>query len=145
MSRTTYSEIHLHITWHVKEGRPLLEDAAERVAHAAIRRKAMETRGVIVHAVNGTPTHVHVALQVPPSVLVSELIGQMKGASSFAVNESGPTQERFAWQIGYGVVSFGTRNLEWVVDYVNKQKQHHAAGTTVDRLERTESEVAEPV
>jgi putative transposase len=142
MSRTTYSEIHLHITWHVKEGRPLLEDAAERVAHAAIRRKAMETRGVIVHAVNGTPTHV---LQVPPSVLVSELIGQMKGASSFAVNESGPTQERFAWQTGYGVVSFGTRNLEWVVDYVNKQKQHHAAGTTVDRLERTESEVAEPV
>lgn len=25
------------------------------------------------------------------------------------------------WQRGYGVVSFGKRNLEWVLDYVRRQ------------------------
>jgi hypothetical protein len=40
------------------------------------------------------------------------------------------------WQTGYGVVSFGTGDLKWVVDYVRNQKQRHSRGRTVDRLER---------
>jgi hypothetical protein len=35
------------------------------------------------------------------------------------------------------VVSFGTRNLEWVKGYVRNQREHHAKGTLQDRLERT--------
>jgi hypothetical protein len=40
------------------------------------------------------------------------------------------------WQAGYGVVSFGTKDLEWVKGYVRDQRKHHARGTTHDRLER---------
>ena len=40
------------------------------------------------------------------------------------------------WQAGYGVVSFGTKDLPWVINYVQNQRQHHAAGTIVDRLKR---------
>ena len=40
------------------------------------------------------------------------------------------------WQTGYGVVSFGTRDLEWVVRYIRNQKEHHRKGTTVERLEK---------
>ena len=36
---------------------------------------------------------------------------------------------------GFGVVSFGKQNLAWVLAYVANQKQHHAAGTAVERLE----------
>ena len=37
---------------------------------------------------------------------------------------------------GYGVVSFGTKDLDWVMKYVLNQKEHHKTGTTSDRLER---------
>lgn len=40
------------------------------------------------------------------------------------------------WQAGYGVVSFGTKDLEWVKAYVRNQKEHHARGTVQERLER---------
>ena len=40
------------------------------------------------------------------------------------------------WQAGYGVVSFGTKDLEWVVRYIRNQKEHHEKGTTVERLEK---------
>jgi hypothetical protein len=40
------------------------------------------------------------------------------------------------WQAGYGVVTFGTRDLDWVKEYVRNQRSHHAAGRTADRLER---------
>ena len=39
------------------------------------------------------------------------------------------------WQGGYGVVSFGTKDLEWVRGYIRNQREHHARGTVVDRLE----------
>jgi hypothetical protein len=42
------------------------------------------------------------------------------------------------WQTGYGVVSFGTKDLPWVVSYVRNQKEHHAKGTIVGRLEKTD-------
>lgn len=32
-----------------------------------------------------------------------------------------------AWQTGYGVVSFGKRNLPWVVDYIRNQREHQLA------------------
>jgi hypothetical protein len=39
------------------------------------------------------------------------------------------------WQRGYGVVSFGTRNLHWARAYVENQREHHARGTLQERLE----------
>jgi hypothetical protein len=49
-----------------------------------------------------------------------------------------PTRNRkiLDWQSGYGVVSFGTRDLEWVVNYIRNQKEHHKRATTVERLEK---------
>jgi len=40
------------------------------------------------------------------------------------------------WQTGYGVVSFGTKDLEWVVNYIRNQKEHHEKRATVERLEK---------
>jgi hypothetical protein len=49
------------------------------------------------------------------------------------------------WQNGYGVVSFGTKDLEWVTAYARNQRQHHAEGKIHERLERISTpEPAEP-
>ena len=36
------------------------------------------------------------------------------------------------------MVTFGTKDLPWVVQYIRNQKQHHASGQVHDRLERIE-------
>jgi len=36
--------------------------------------------------------------------------------------------------------NFGGKDLKWVVNYVENQKEHHRKGTTHDRLERTEGD-----
>ena len=137
MSKTCYSEINLHITWHTKDSLPLLTPDVEPLAHREIRQKIVNTPGVFVHEVGGTETHVHVAITVPPTLTPSDFIGQLKGASSHEVNRQlGMRGTVLQWQAGYGVVSFGTRHLEWVKGYIRDQRQHHARGTTVDRLER---------
>jgi hypothetical protein len=44
--------------------------------------------------------------------------------------------KRLQWQRGFGVVSFGKKQLPWVRAYIRNQKEHHASGSIQDRLER---------
>ena len=137
MSRNYYSEINLHLTWHCKDSSPLLSAHVEPMAHRIIKERLIHTPGVFVHEIGGTETHVHVALTVPPTLTISEFIGQLKGASSHDVNDQFALRGKaLQWQAGYGVVSFGTRDLDWVKQYIRNQREHHASGKAIDRLER---------
>jgi hypothetical protein len=64
----------------------------------------------------------------------------VKGTSSHFINNHVANRKILEWQAKYGVVSFGTRDLPWVVEYVSGQREHHASGKTHARLERTEIE-----
>jgi len=137
MANNYYSEINLHLTWHTKLSRPLLTPDVEAMTFACLREKAAALGDIYIHEIGGTETHIHIALSIEPTVLVSELIGTLKGYSSHEVNRRiGLGRTALQWQTGYGVVSFGTRDLPWVVNYVQNQKEHHAAGRTFERLER---------
>ena len=137
MSRNYYSEINLHLVWHTKASLPLLTPERESAVHRYLRQRLINTAGVYVHEIGGTTNHVHVAVTIPPTVLISDLVGQLKGSSSHELNHSNPTRDKLLeWQAGYGVVSFGTRDVAWVVEYIRNQKEHHARGTVPDRLER---------
>jgi putative transposase len=137
MSRNFYSEINLHIVWHTKESLPLLTRSVEPLVHQSLKRRLIEMPGAFVHSIGGIETHVHLAVTLPPTILISEFIGQLKGGSSHDVNHQGHGNAKLLdWQAGYGVVSFGTRDLEWVKAYIKNQREHHAQGNVHERLER---------
>ena len=134
MAAHVFHEIYLHLTWHTKESRPLITPELEPQVFEFIRARCAQTKGVYLHGINGTPTHVHLALNIEPYVTISELVGDIKGACSFELNKA-HGRKVLEWQRGFGVVSFGKQNLPWVLAYVADQKQHHAAGTALERLE----------
>jgi putative transposase len=137
MSKNCYSEINLHLVWHTKDSLPLLTPTVEPIAHRYLRKRILDTPEVFLHEIGGTENHVHVAVTIPPTLTVSEWIGRLKGGSAHDVNEqSGRNHKVLEWQAGYGVVSFGTRDLDWVVAYIRNQREHHGRGATHDRLER---------
>jgi len=138
MSRRSYSVINLHFVWHVKSSLPIITSEIEPRLHRYIRSYALQTKDPIVHEIGGTETHVHLAVTIPPTLLISEWIGKLKGASSHYVNHQLLNRKVLDWQSGYGVVSFGTKDLEWVVAYIRNQKEHHRNDSPVDRLERIE-------
>lgn len=137
MSRNYYSEINLHIVWHTKNSLPLLTREVEAFTHQRLKTRVVETEGAFVHAIGGTVTHVHLVVTLAPNILISDFIGKLKGGTSHDVNHRGQGNAKLLeWQAGYGVVSFGTRDLDWVVKYVRNQHEHHAQRSVQDRLER---------
>ena len=137
MSNIVHSEINLHFVWHVKQSLPLITEVIEPRLWRFLRSYSLKTDGLIFHEVGGIETHVHIAVTMPPTEKPSEWIGKLKGASSHHVNHELLNRKLLDWQRGYGVVSFGTKDLQWVINYIRNQKEHHAKGTTVERLERT--------
>jgi len=78
-----------------------------------------------VYAIGFMPDHVHVAVSIPPSLAIADVVGRLKGASSHAVNQEHPSTS-FAWQAEYGVLSSGEKSLPDVVAYAENQKARHA-------------------
>src|SRR5215510_1544326 len=112
MPRNVYAEINLHIIWHTKGSLPLLNPAIEARAHHHIRHYVLQTESCLFHEVGGTDNHIHLAVSVPPTLLISEWIGKVKGASSYYTNKEAPNHNKvLEWQTGYGIVSFGTKDL----------------------------------
>ena len=136
MPRNVYSEINLHFVWHTKESRRLIRPETERTIHDFIWNRARAADGVFVHEIGGTTNHVHIAARVPPTIQITGWIGQVKGGSSHDANELPVFSGSFEWQTGYGVVSFGSKDLAWVVSYIRNQKRHHDENTWQERLER---------
>lgn len=137
MSDNYYSEINLHLTWHTKLSRPLLSPSVEPMAWSCLREKAANLGDIMIHEIGGTETHVHLAVSIEPTVTIADMIGVLKGYSAHEVNRrSGLARKVLQWQTGYGVVSFGTKDLPWVVAYIRNQKEHHARAGTFERLER---------
>lgn len=137
MSAHVFSEIFLHFNWHTDGDQPMLTPTVERFVHNFIRNSCRQTDGVYFEEVNGTETHVHLAVRIEPHVTPSKFIGDLKGASSFETNRhfKRPLLE---WQRGYGVVSFNRKQLSFVRDYIQRQKEHHDNNKLVLRLEATE-------
>lgn len=136
MPRNVYWELYYHIVWRTKDSLPLLTDALQPRVHKYLTHRSLETAGAIVHAVGGIEDHVHLVVSLPPTIELAKWIGDLKGSSSHAINHAAIRVGSLAWQTGYGIVSFGKRDLPWVVNYVRTQREHHSTGRAEERLER---------
>jgi putative transposase len=116
----------------------VLMPSVEPVILGFLRSKAIGLGGVLF-ALESMVDHVHMVVAIPPSIAVAKFVGQVKAVASTKYNKSG-MGNAFFWQEEYGAFSFDGKRLPNFIDYVERQKEHHACGTTIPILERTSGE-----
>ena len=137
VNQMPYWQLFYHIVWSTKDRLPLLTPEVEAVIYGFLRSKAIGL-GATLFALNGTVDHVHMVTAIAPAIAVAKFIGQVKGVASTKFNKSGQSANPFFWQEEYGVFSFDGKRLPNYIAYVERQKEHHAQGTTISILERTD-------
>lgn len=131
-----YWNCYYHIVWATKYREPILTPKIQPLIYSAIRQKSGDLRSPLL-ALNSVDDHIHVAVSISPSISVSSWVGFVKGLSAHAINAAFADLEMpFKWQEGYGVVTFGEKNLSFVQDYISKQPIHHAKGGIIPKLEQ---------
>lgn len=131
-----YARLLYHLVWTTKAREPVIDDQIEESITWSFQ-KTCERLHIHLLAVGVTADHVHLAVVIPPPHSLSDVIRQLKGASSHAVNSKSGTGS-FAWQREYAALTFSDRGLADVVAYVSNQKQRHAEDQLISGLERIE-------
>lgn len=85
----------------------------------------VRNKGQKMLAINGMPDHVHILIGMKPSCCVSDLVREIKKASSEFTRQNKKSTSKFQWQEGYGAFSCSHSTLKKVITYINNQKAHH--------------------
>jgi putative transposase len=120
----TYTQIYLQIVFVVK-GRQNLISENNREELQKFISGIVQNRGQKLIAIYCMPDHTHVLVGFKPSISISDLVRDIKAASSKFINEQNWIQGKFNWQEGFGAFSYGHWDLDKVAKYVLNQKEHH--------------------
>jgi putative transposase len=117
----TYSQNVIHVVFSTKDRRKTVpEDFQPRIwAYAA---GVCQKIGILVYAIGGAEDHVHLLIQIPPSLSVSKAVMAIKSNSSRWASEEG---HKFAWQESYGAFSASHSVLPVALQYIQNQREHH--------------------
>jgi REP element-mobilizing transposase RayT len=135
----SYLRLYYHFVWGTFNRAEVITPDLEPRLYGYIRQRCEGMR-VLVHALNGTEDHSHLACSLTATVSVAQFMQKVKGASSHFTNELPELKEHLDWQPGYGALTFSKRDLPRIVAYINNQKKHHREGTLISSLERFEEE-----
>ena len=142
----TYSHIHIQIVFAVKGRANLIkEDFREKVEKYICG--IVSARNQKPLAVYCMPDHTHLLVGMKPNIAISDLVRDIKAASSGYINENKYLPQKFHWQEGFGAFSYAKSQVDNVVKYILNQPEHHKKRTFkeeyIDFLEKFEIEYDE--
>lgn len=125
--RSCYYKLLYHLVFVTKYRKGALgEKMLQRLEE--VYKETCEQMGGELLAFGGEEDHVHLMVSVPPKTAVSNLIGKLKGKSSYVLRKeyakelNGKLWGKHLWSPSYCVVSSGGAALEVVKDYIEQQR-----------------------
>lgn len=140
--RSSYTQLYLHLIWATWDRLPLLSPAIETRVYAAITAKCRELKCVPL-AVGGVEDHVHLLVKFPPTVEIARLVKEIKGSSSHLITHEITPGEFFKWQGAYGAFTCRRDDALTLVEYIERQKEHHQFGKIRKEWEQSAAETKE--
>jgi len=124
----TYHQFYLQTVFAAKYRKAVISNEWKNTLFGVIGNLINEANCKTL-IVNGVEDHVHCFVGLKPVVSVSELMKAVKAKSSKYINDHSLTTQRFEWQEGYGVFSYGQRDVDKIYKYIQHQEEHHKIQT----------------
>ncbi len=86
--------------------------------------------------VGGTADHVHVACRLSKQIFITDMVRDLKRASSAWLKTLSPDFKGFHWQTGYGAFSVSPRHVDTLARYIANQQEHHLGESYQDEIRR---------
>lgn len=127
----TYSQLYVQFVFAVKGRYNLISSEHREELHKYITG-IIQNKGHKMLAIFAMPNHIHIFIGKKPNINESDLVRDIKTASTKFINEKGWTTNKFNWQVGFGAFSYSNSQLDVVINYILNQEQHHRTKTFSD-------------
>ena len=124
----TYSQIYIQVVFAVQNRNALIQPAWEEDLYKYISG-ILTNKGQKLLAINGTSNHIHLFIGMKPSCCLSDLVREIKKSSGNFIKDNRFTRFKFQWQEGFGAFSYSHSQLSEVIQYIERQKEHHRKKT----------------
>ena len=134
LNHSTY-KLQYHIVWGTKARRKWLKDYVKTVLKESLYETCKKYPTLFLHTINTDQDHVHIQIEIPPNIAISDAVGQLKGASSLLIKKKFKfiremyLEKNGIWGVGYFVSSVGL-NEATVKKYIEWQNKKEKPQTT---------------
>ena len=124
LNHSTY-KLQYHVVWGTKYRRKWLKPYVKAALIANLYATCKKYPTLFIQAVNTDEDHVHVQMEIPPSIAIADAVQKLKGLSSIALRKQFKfiremyLEKDGIWSVGYFVSSVGLnegqikRYIEW--------------------------------
>lgn len=120
----TYTQIHIHLIFAVKNRNALIETSWKERLHQYMTGIIQNNEHKVLQ-INSMPDHIHILMGFRPRQSLSSLVQNLKTESSKFISRENLAKFKFEWQEGYGAFSYSKKDLENVISYIKNQEEHH--------------------
>ncbi|MDD5542202.1 MAG: IS200/IS605 family transposase [Acidobacteriia bacterium] len=124
----SFTNLLTHAVFSTKDRIPLIPSDIRPRLHSYMGGIIRRLHGKVI-TIGGTIDHVHLLIQLTPTLALAEAIQKLKANSSRWVNETLHLPTKFAWQEGYAGFSVSMSNVSRVAKYISNQEIHHRKKT----------------
>ena len=124
LNHSTY-KLQYHIVWGTKYRRKWLKPYVKSAFKASLYATCKKYPTLFIQALNTDEDHVHIQMEIPPSIAIADAVQKLKGLSSLALRKQFKfiremyLEKDGIWSVGYFVSSVGLnegqiqRYIEW--------------------------------
>jgi len=123
--RHSVSDLKIHLVCVTKYRRKILTAESLAVIEKSFREVATKM-DFQIQEFNGELDHIHVLIEYPPKLSVSQMVNALKGVSSRRYGQAGypkPYGKEALWSPSYFVSSIGGAPLEILRRYIQNQEK----------------------
>ena len=130
-----FSQLYVMVVFGVKYRLGLIDARWSRQLYGVIGAKLKEL-GSMPIAIGGVNDHVHILFSTLGHRSLSDIIREVKTASSHWINSNRLTVGKFGWQKGSGRFSYSKGEVDAVKNYILNQPKHHQSISFQQEMDR---------
>ncbi|MEH2025296.1 IS200/IS605 family transposase [Nostoc sp.] len=117
------TDLKIHLVCVTKYRKPVLTAGSLALIEKSFREVAQKMN-FLVQEFNGEADHVHILIEYPPKLSISEIVNALKGVSSRRYGQEGfkkPLGKEALWSPSYFASTVGGAPLEVLKKYIQNQ------------------------
>ncbi len=130
----TFHQIYIQIVFGVRNRDRIIPQSKKTTLHKYITGVVQNKKCKMI-CINSVPDHLHFLMGLHPTICISNLVKDIKLATSDLIKKEKWLVGKFYWQAGFGAFSYTRSDIDKVCSYINDQEEHHKRITFKEEYE----------